>query len=58
VPQFKRGRFHHQNAIAFARCLTQGAPPPATIEDGLGALRMIASAYQAAATGRRQEIAR
>ncbi len=58
VPQFKRGRFHHQNAIAFARCLTEGVPPPATIEDGLDALRMVTAAYEAAATGRRQEIAR
>jgi predicted dehydrogenase len=56
VPQFKRGRFHHQNAIAFARCLTEGAPPPATIEDGLRALLMIECAYAAAASGRRQEI--
>jgi predicted dehydrogenase len=57
VPQFKRGRFHHQNAIAFARCLTQGAPPPAGIEDGINALRMIACAYKAAETGQRQGIA-
>jgi predicted dehydrogenase len=56
VPQFKRGRFHHQNAIAFARCLTEGATPPASIEDGLRALRMIEAAYAAAASGQRQEI--
>ena len=56
VPQFKRGRFHHQNAIAFARCLLDGAPPPATIEDGRRALLMIERAYTAAATGQRQEI--
>jgi predicted dehydrogenase len=56
VPQFKRGRFHHQNAIAFARCLTEGAPPPATLEDGRRALLMIERAYAAAATGCRQEI--
>jgi predicted dehydrogenase len=57
VPQFKRGRFHHQNAIAFARCLTEGAPPPATIEDGRRAQLLIERAYEAAATGRRQAIA-
>lgn len=57
VPQFKRGRFHHQNAIAFARCLTEGAPPPATIEDGLNALRLIEGAYAAASSGQRQDIA-
>jgi predicted dehydrogenase len=57
VPQFKRGRFHHQNAIAFARCLTGGAAPPATLEDGRRALLMIERAYAAAATGTRQEIA-
>jgi predicted dehydrogenase len=56
VPQFKRGRFHHQNAIAFARCLLDGAPPPATLEDGRRALLMIERAYAAAATGQRQEI--
>jgi len=57
VPQFKRGRFHHQNAIAFARCLTEGAPPPATIEDGRRAQLLIERAYAAAATGQRQVIA-
>jgi predicted dehydrogenase len=57
VPQFKLGRFHHQNAIAFARCLLDGATPPATIEDGRRALLMIERAYAAAATGQRQEIA-
>lgn len=57
VPQFKRGRFHHQNAIAFARCLLEGAPPPATIEDGRRALLMIERAYAAARSGHRQEIA-
>jgi predicted dehydrogenase len=56
VPQFKQGRFHHQNAIAFARCLTEGAAPPATIEDGRRALLMVERAYAAAASGRRQEI--
>lgn len=57
VPQFKRGRFHHQNAIAFARCLTEGAPPPATIEDGRRAQLLIERAYEAAASGQRQVIA-
>jgi len=56
VPQFKRGRFHHQNAIAFARCLTEGAAPPATLADGRRALLLIERAYVAAASGQRQEI--
>lgn len=56
VPQFKRGRFHHQNALAFARCLLEGAAPPAGIEDGRRALLMIEAAYRAAATGQRQAI--
>ncbi|MGG5820418.1 Gfo/Idh/MocA family protein [Falsiroseomonas sp. HW251] len=57
VPQFKAGRFHHQNAIGFARCLRDGAPPPATIDDGRLALLLIEQAYAAAASGIRQEIA-
>lgn len=57
VPRFKLGRFHHQNAIAFAACLTEGAAPPATIEDGRRAQLLIERAYAAAATGRRQTIA-
>jgi predicted dehydrogenase len=56
VPRFKQGRFHHANAAAFAACLRDGAAPPATLEDGRGALLMIERAYQAAATGARQEI--
>ncbi|CAN7339066.1 Gfo/Idh/MocA family oxidoreductase [Bosea sp. LjRoot90] len=57
VPRFKQGEFHHQNAAAFARCLREGAPPPATAEDGRRALLLIVSAYEAARTGRRQLIA-
>ena len=57
VPRFKAGRFHHQNAIAFARCLVEGALPPATIEDGRRALLLIERAYAAAASGQRREIA-
>ncbi len=56
VPQFKQGRFHHQNAFAFARCLATGAPPPATIEDGRRALHLIERAYAAARSGRRVEL--
>ncbi|WP_137179920.1 Gfo/Idh/MocA family protein [Roseomonas sp. AR75] len=56
VPRFKQGRFHHANAAAFAACLRDGAAPPATLADGRGALLMIERAYQAAATGARQEI--
>lgn len=57
VPQFKRGRFHHQNAIAFAKCLTEGVAPPATIEDGRRAQLLIERAYDAAASGQRRAIA-
>ena len=57
VPQFKRGRFHHQNAFAFAKCLVSGAPPPATLADGRRALALIEAAYAAAASGRRVAIA-
>jgi predicted dehydrogenase len=56
VPRFKIGEFHHQNAIAFARCLNEGTPPPATLRDGSNALLMIERAYEAARTGRRREI--
>lgn len=57
VPQFKRGRFHHQNAFAFAKCLESGAPPPATLADGRRALALIEAAYAAAASGQRVAIA-
>jgi predicted dehydrogenase len=53
VPQFKRGRFHHQNAFAFARCLRTGERPPATLADGRNALALIEAAYAAAASGKR-----
>jgi predicted dehydrogenase len=46
VPRFKQGRFHHQNAIAFAQALASGASPPIGLADGLGALRMICAAYE------------
>lgn len=51
VPRFKRGEFHHQNAIAFCDALERGAPPPIPIEAGLTAGRMIDAAYRAARTG-------
>ncbi len=38
--------------LAFVECLTSGAPPPSTLDDGMAALEMIAGAYQAAAQGR------
>jgi predicted dehydrogenase len=53
VPRFKRGEFHHQNAIAFVDALERGAPPPIGIADGVAAARMIDAAYRAAATGAR-----
>lgn len=56
VPRFKTGRFHHQNAIAFVRCLVEGTPPPITLADGYTALAMIAAAYDSARTGREQPI--
>ena len=56
VPRFKIGEFHHQNAFAFARCLSEGAPPPAGVSDGRNALLLIERAYAAARTGRRQQI--
>lgn len=55
TPQFKLGRFHHQNAIAFTRCLLgDGVAPPASVAEGRAALEMIVKAYEAARTGQRQ----
>ncbi len=51
VPQFKRGNFHQQNAIAFLDALAAGAPPPIPLAAGLAVGRMIDAAYRAAATG-------
>jgi myo-inositol 2-dehydrogenase/D-chiro-inositol 1-dehydrogenase len=56
VPRFKIGGFHQQNASVFADCLERGEVPPTSVEDGRRASAMIAAAYQAASTGRRQEI--
>jgi predicted dehydrogenase len=56
VPRFKAGEFHQQNAIAFARCLSEGALPPATVRDGCNAQLLIERAYEAARAGRRQMI--
>ncbi|MBL8698796.1 MAG: Gfo/Idh/MocA family oxidoreductase [Alphaproteobacteria bacterium] len=50
VPQFKRGRFHHQNAIAFAAALRTRQPPPVTLDDGVRALTLIVRAYEAIRT--------
>ena len=57
TPRFKKGRFHHQNALAFLACLRSGAPPPAGLAEGRAALAMIMAAYEAARTGARQPIA-
>lgn len=57
TPRFKLGQFHHQNALGFLDALTRDVPPPVTLEDGLNAMRMIESAYLAAATGVRQRMA-
>lgn len=56
VPQFKQGRFHHQSAIHFVKCLRTGEKPPAGLGEGRAALMMIESAYRAARTGQRQSI--
>ena len=56
VPRFKLGRFHHQNAIAFAASLRSGKPPPIGLADGRNALLMIERAYAAARTGTWQAI--
>ncbi len=56
VPRFKLGRFHHQNAIAFAAGLRSGEPPPVGLADGRNALLMIERAYAAARGGMRQTI--
>ena len=57
IPQFKRGQFHQQNAIAFSRCLRDGSPPPADARDGRNALLLVERAYRAARSGRRQPVA-
>ena len=56
TPQFKLGRFHHQNAIRFLHCLRTGEVPPAGIAEGRAALVMIEAAYRAARTGVRQSV--
>ncbi len=56
VPRFKRGEFHHQNALAFVDALAAGAPPPIPLAAGLAAGRMIDAAYRAAASGTRTTI--
>ena len=58
LPQFKRGEFHHQNAIAFADCLVRGIAPPAGVREGRDALLMITSAYEAARAGARRGVAK
>jgi predicted dehydrogenase len=57
VPQFKRGQFHHQNAIAFAQALRTKTAPPIGLDDGIRALAMIEAAYASIRTGRREKIA-
>jgi len=57
VPRFKLGRFHHQNAIAFARALARGESPPIGLADGMRALTLIMRAYEAIRRGARQPIA-
>lgn len=56
VPRFKLGRFHHQNAIEFVRCIKGRLAPPATAKDGRNALLLVLRAYEAARTGVRQSI--
>jgi predicted dehydrogenase len=56
VPQFKRGEFHHQNALAFARALKERQAPPVGLDDGIRALALIESAYSAIRSGRRERV--
>lgn len=56
VPQFKRGKFHHQNAIAFAAALRSGEAPPVSVDDGVRALVLIARAYESVRNGSRIEL--
>jgi myo-inositol 2-dehydrogenase / D-chiro-inositol 1-dehydrogenase len=56
VPQFKLGRFHHQNAFAFARALASSEPPPVGLADGVRALTLVMRAYEAIRRQARQEI--
>ncbi|MGH6923225.1 MAG: Gfo/Idh/MocA family protein [Propylenella sp.] len=56
VPRFKRGQFHHQNAIVFVQCVRGHRDLPATAEDGRNALLLIRRAYDAARTGIRQTV--
>ncbi len=55
-PLFSRGGFHQAVARAFVGTLTDGALPPATLRDGLGAQAMIEAAYLAARSGSRQQV--
>lgn len=57
VPQFKRGQFHHQNALGFVRALKSRQPPPVGLDDGIRALALIESAYSAIRSGQRERIA-
>ena len=57
IPQFKRGQFHHQNAIAFAKALRTKTTPPVGLDDGIRALAMIEAAYSSIRSGRREKIA-
>ncbi|MCC7112745.1 MAG: Gfo/Idh/MocA family oxidoreductase [Burkholderiales bacterium] len=56
VPRFKLGRFHHQNAIAFARALVRGEPPPVGLADGMRALTLVMRAYDSIRSGSRRPI--
>lgn len=56
TPLFGRGGFHQAVAGAFVDMLAAGTPPPATLADALGAQAMIEAAYQAARSGRRQQV--
>jgi predicted dehydrogenase len=52
VPRFKTGGFHQQNALQFLEALSEGKPPPNTLEDGRRSLEMILAAYRSARSGR------
>jgi predicted dehydrogenase len=53
---FKSGNFQGGVMEAFVRCVVEGAPPPATAQDGKKALGMILAAYRASAEGRSVEM--
>lgn len=54
VPFFRQGNFHQQGPLHFLRCLTEGAAPVATLDEGLQSLMIVEAAYRSARTGAAQ----